>query len=78
MFQCFLFFLIFRFSALVYLLSLCFFTFSNLEMAVKVACRSPKTGLTRGVSQKKLAPEAYRAVGGVVRNCATNRAILGH
>ena len=30
-----------------------------------MAYRNPKTGLTRGASQKKLASEAYRAMGGV-------------
>ena len=39
---------------------------------------SPKTDLTRGVSQKKLASEAYRALGGVTRNSIANRAIKGH
>ena len=34
----------------------------------KIAYRSPKTDLTRGVSQKNLASEAYRAIGGVARN----------
>ena len=33
-----------------------------------MAYRSPKKGLTRGVSQKELASEACRAVGGVARN----------
>ena len=37
-----------------------------------------KTDLTRGVSQKKLASEAYRATGGVARNSIANRAIVGH
>ena len=37
-----------------------------------------KTGLTRGVSQKKLASEAYRAIGGVARSSVANRAIVGH
>ena len=31
-------------------------------LSVKKAYRSPKTGLTRGVSQKKLASEAYREI----------------
>ena len=44
----------------------------------KMAYRSPKTGLTRGASQKKLASEAYRAVGGVARNSIANRAIVGY
>ena len=47
-------------------------------LSLKMAYRSPKTGLTRGVSQKKLAPEAYRAIGGVTRNSIANRAIVGH
>ena len=37
-----------------------------------------KTDPTRGVSQKKLASEAYRAVGGVARNSIASRAIVGH
>ena len=32
----------------------------------------------KGVSQKKLASEAYRAIGGVARNSIANRAIVGH
>ena len=32
----------------------------------------------KGVSQKKLASEAYRAIGGVARNSITYRAIVGH
>ena len=44
----------------------------------KMAYRNPKTGLTRGVSQKKLASEAYRAIGGVARNSIANRVIVGH
>ena len=43
-------------------------------LSLKIAYRSPKTGLTRGVSQKKLASEAYRAIGGVARNSIANRA----
>ena len=43
-----------------------------------MAYRSPKTGLRGGVSQEKLASEAYRAVGGVARNSIANRAIVGH
>ena len=31
-------------------------------LSAKTAYRNPKTGLTRGVSQKKLASEAYRAI----------------
>ena len=31
-----------------------------------------------GVSQKKLASDAYRAIGGVARNSIANRAIVGH
>ena len=37
-------------------------------LSVKVAYRRPKTGPTRGASQKQLASEAYRATGGVARN----------
>ena len=47
-------------------------------LSVKMAYRSPKTDLTRGISQKKLASEAYRAVGGVARNSIANRAKVGH
>ena len=32
----------------------------------------------KGVSQEKLASEAYRAIGGVARNAFANRAIVGH
>ena len=32
----------------------------------------------KGVSQKKLASEAYRVIGGVARNSIANRAIVGH
>ena len=31
-----------------------------------------------GVSQRKLAGEAYHAIGGVARNSIANRAIVGH
>ena len=44
----------------------------------KSGLRNPKTGLTRRVSQKKLAPEAYRAIGGDARNGVANHAIVGH
>ena len=37
-------------------------------LSLTVAYRIPKTGLTRGASQKKLASAAYRAIGGVARN----------
>ena len=47
-------------------------------LSVKMADRSPKTGLGGGVSQQKLASEAYRAIGGVARNSIANRAIVGH
>ena len=47
-------------------------------LSVKMADRSPKTDLTRGAWQKKLASEAYRAIGGVARNSIANRAIVGH
>ena len=46
--------------------------------SLKMAYRNPKTGLTRGVSQEKLASEAYRAIGGVAGNSIANRAIVGH
>ena len=45
-------------------------------LSVKMAYRGPKTDLTRGASQKKLASEAYRAIGGVTRNSISNRAIV--
>ena len=44
----------------------------------KPAYRSAKTGLGGGASKKKLASEAYRAIGGVARNSIANRAIAGH
>ena len=47
-------------------------------LSLKTAYRNQKTGLTGGVSQKKLASEAYRAIGGVTRNSIANRAIVGH
>ena len=47
-------------------------------LSFHMADRNPKTGLTRGVSQTKLASEAYRAIGGVARNSIANRAIVGH
>ena len=37
-----------------------------------------KLDLTRGVSQKELGSEAYRATGGVARNSIANRAPVGH
>ena len=37
-----------------------------------------KDRANKGVSQKKLAYEAYRAIGGVARNSTANRAIVGH
>ena len=45
-------------------------------LSLKMAYRSPKTGLGGGVSQKKLASEAYHAIGGVARNSIANRAIV--
>ena len=45
---------------------------------IKMDCRSPKTGLGRRVSQKKLASEAYYAMGAVAQNSIANRAIGGH
>ena len=47
-------------------------------LSLKMAYRNPKTGLTRGVSQRKLASEAYHAIGGVARNSIVDRAIAGH
>ena len=32
----------------------------------------------KGVSQRKLASEAYRAIGGVARDSIANRALVGH
>ena len=32
----------------------------------------------KGASQKKIASEAYRAIGGIARNSIANRAIVGH
>ena len=45
---------------------------------VKIAYGRPKTDLTSGVSQRKLASGAYRAIGGVTRNSLANHAIVGH
>ena len=45
--------------------------------SVKLVDCSPKAGLGRRVSQKKLASEAYRAIGGVARNSIANHAIVG-
>ena len=39
----------------------------------KTGMSQPKTDLTRGASQKKLASEAYRVIGGVARNSIANR-----
>ena len=47
-------------------------------VSLKMAYRNLKTDLTRGASQKKLASEAYRAIGGVARNSIANRATVGH
>ena len=44
----------------------------------KKAYPNPKTGLTRGLSQTRLASEAHRAIGAVARNSIANRAIVGH
>ena len=46
-------------------------------LSVKMAYCSPKTDLARGLSHKKLASEAYRAIGGVARNSIANRAKVG-
>ena len=40
--------------------------------------RNPKTGRRGGVSQEKLASEAYRTIGDVARNSIASRAIVGH
>ena len=45
---------------------------------LKMAYRSPKTGLGGRGSQEKLASEAYRTIGGIAWNRMSNRAILGH
>ena len=50
----------------------------RVKMAYPALSQSISTDLTRGVSQKKLASEAYRAIGGVARNSIANRAIVGH
>ena len=47
-------------------------------LSVKMAYRSPKTDLTRRISQKKLASEAYGAIGGIAQNSISNRALLRH
>ena len=47
-------------------------------LSVKMAYRNPKTDLTREVSQKKLASEAYRAIGCIARNSIANRPIVWH
>ena len=36
------------------------------------------TSRNKGVSQKEVSSEAYRAIGGVARNSIANRAIVGH
>ena len=45
-------------------------------LSVKMAYRKPKTGLGCGVSQQKLASEAYRAIWGVTRYSITNCALV--
>ena len=65
------------------LVALCFLWYRRLSLlhpllSLRMAYRNPKRGLTRGVSHKKLASEAYRAIGGVARNSVANRAIVGH
>ena len=49
--------------------ALCFLWSRRLSLLrptpLKMAYRNPKTGLGRGASQKNLASDAYRAVGGV-------------
>ena len=46
--------------------------------SVKNGLSQRKTDPTRGVSQKKLASETYRAIGGVAQDSIANRAIVGH
>ena len=50
----------------------------SLSPSLSLSLSCPKTGLGRRVSQKKLASEAYRALGGVARNSIANRTIVGH
>ena len=45
-------------------------------ISVNLAYCNPKTGLTRELSQRTLASEACRAIGGVARNSIANRAAL--
>ena len=45
---------------------------------IKMAYRNPKTGLGGRVSEKKLASEAFRAIGGIAWNSIANPAIVGH
>ena len=47
-------------------------------LSIETAYRSPKTGLGGRVSQKRLASEAYRVLGGIACNSIANRAIVGH
>ena len=62
----------------------CFLWYRRLSLlhpqlrVLKNGLSQSKTGLTRGASQKKLASEAYRAIGGVAQNSIANRAIVGH
>ena len=47
------------------------------NFSVKMAFRNPKTGLKgEGVSQKKLASEAYRSIGGTAWNSIANGATM--
>ena len=48
------------------------------ESFLKNGLWQSKTDRTRGVSQTKLASEAYRAIGGIAWNSIANRAIVGH
>ena len=64
--------------------ALCFLWYRRLSLLhpTTSVCKSglsqPKDWPNREVWQKKLASEAYRAIGGVARNSIANRAIAGH
>ena len=47
-------------------------------LSFKSGLSQSKDRPNKGVSQKKLASEAYRTIGGVARNSIANRAIVGH
>ena len=46
-------------------------------LSAKVAYRNPKAGLGGGISQKKLASEAYRAIGGVAHFWRSSGELFG-